>query len=300
MTNYQEGYKKMSVASVTFLDANTAITATMPNFDTYLAAIKAANTQIATAQVLQEADRSGDTAAKKQLRATLIAQAMDISRRVVAYASNEDNYELRELVNYSEGRLKLASDTKLVSSCQVIAENANANLGALDTYGITDEMISTLQTSITNFSNAIPKGRIDAAASSNATKQLATLFKTLATNWDKIDTLVEMVRTSEPNFYNEYQKVRKVIETGTGSLALRIQTTNAQTGEPEANVTLTLANGHDKIVKKTADGGGSYFKSLADGSYTVTATKPGLKEVAKNVSVVNGELTVLEILMEEA
>jgi len=50
-----------------------------------------------------------------------------------------------------------------------------------------------------------------------------------------------MVRTTQPNFYSEYQKVRKVIETGIGSLALKIKTINAQTGEPEANVTLTLS-----------------------------------------------------------
>jgi len=142
--------------------------------------------------------------------------------------------------------------------------------------------------------------RVDAAASSNATKLLATLLKTLATSWDKIDTLVEMVRMSEPNFYNEYQKVRKVIEKGTGSLPLKIKTTNAQTGEPEANVTLTLVDGQEKIVKKTAEGGGSYYKSLADGSYTVTASKPGFNNITKTVSVVNGELTVVEILMEKA
>ncbi len=51
-------------------------------------------------------------------------------------------------------------------------------------------------------------------------------------------------------------------------------------------------------MKKTAEGGGSYYKSLADGSYTVTATKPGFTNTTKTVSVVNGELTVLEILME--
>jgi hypothetical protein len=137
------------------------------------------------------------------------------------------------------------------------------------------------------------------------------LFKTLSANWDKIDTLVEMVRTSQPNFYNEYIKVRKVIETGTGSLPLKIKATNAQTGEPEANVTLTLTpanglmkaaatNGKSNIVKKTATGGGSNYKSLADGTYTVTATKPGFKDVIMTVNVVNGELTVLEIKMEKS
>jgi len=52
------------------------------------------------------------------------------------------------------------------------------------------------------------------------------------------------------------------------------------------------------LVVKTAEGGGSYYKGLADGGYTVTASKPGFNNTTKTVSVVNGELTVLEILME--
>jgi len=98
-----------------------------------------------------------------------------------------------------------------------------------------------------------------------------------------------MVRTSEPNYYNEYKNVRKIIEAGTGSLALKIRTTNAQTGAPEANVTLTLtpvdgqlrsatASSKSDIVKKTAAGGGSNYTGLADGTYTVTARKPDIKD----------------------
>ena len=152
----------------------------------------------------------------------------------------------------------------------------------------------------------------DAATDSGeATQLLATLFKTLATNWGKIDTLVEMVRISQPNFYNEYVKVSKIIETGSGSLALKIQATNALTGEPEANVTVTLtptngqlktavANGKKPIVKKTAKGGGAHEKNMLDGTYSYSAKKTGRKEVNGAVDIVNGEMTVLEIKMEKS
>jgi len=91
-----------------------------------------------------------------------------------------------------------------------------------------------------------------------------------------------MVRTSQPGFYKEYQKLRKVIVTGSGSLPLKVKVTNAITGAPEANVKITIipangqlkgaaANGNSTIVKKTAAGGGSNFKGLADGQYILTA-----------------------------
>jgi hypothetical protein len=311
MTNYQEGYEKMSVSSVSFLNANAAITATMPSFATYFTVIQTTNSQIQVAQVQQEADKRGDSEAKKQLRATLIAQAIDISRRVVAYATNANNSSLLELVNYTESDLKRSSDEKLISSCQIIRDNANTNVAALATYGVTAALITTLQTSITNFTNTIPKVRVGTTDSSEATKLLSTLFKTLKTNWAKIDTLVEMVKTSQPNFYYEYHEVRKVIEAGTGSLPLKIKVTNAQTGAPEANVRLRLTpangqlkaaagNGKGVVVKKTAKGGGSIYKNLADGPYILEAEKPGLKKVIEPVNVVNGEYTVVEIKMEKA
>jgi len=141
---------------------------------------------------------------------------------------------------------------------------------------------------------------------------LATLFSTLRTNWAKIDNLIDMVQVSQPNFYSEYVKVRKIITAGTTSLSLKIKVTNAETGLPEANVKLTLApaTGQLKanaanskvnpIKKKTAKGGGSNVKNLPDGAYTVISEKPGFKVGNDLVNVVNGEATVLEISLEKA
>ena len=311
MTSLQESYEKMSLSGVAFLIANAPITATLTGFNIYFPVIQSTHTQIQLAKVLQEADKSGNTTTKNQFRATLIGGVMEVVRRNVAYATNVNNNSLLALINYTESDLKRSSDTKLISSCQVIHDNANANIAALATYGVTAAMINTMQTNINNLSGALPKGRVAKTDSEEATNMLTTHFKTLKTNWNKIDTLVKMVQTSQPNFYNEYMNVRKIIPIGIGSLPLKIKITNAVTGAPEANVTITLSpanglmkaagtNGKSNIVKKTAAGGGSNYKSLADGTYTVTAVKPGFKDIIMTVNVVNGELTVLEIKMEKA
>ena len=126
MTNKQEATEKMSAAAVAFLLANPTITAGLPNFATYFTAVQTTNTQIQTVAVQQEADKSGDTLAKKVARTTLIAQAVDVSRRVVAYATNVNNNALLELVNYTETDLNRSSDTNLVSICQVIRDKGNS------------------------------------------------------------------------------------------------------------------------------------------------------------------------------
>ena len=213
MTNKQESYEKMSVATASYLLANATITAGLPSFSNYFTVIQTTNGQIVVLATQQETDTSGNTKNKKQLRTTLISQAIDVDRRTVAFATNVNNNVLLSQVNYTESDLKKSSDTKLVGICQVIRDSANANVAALATYGITAAILTTLQTSITNFNNAIPKVRVGNTDSSEATQQLKVAFETLAINWNKIDTLVEMVRTSQPAFYDEYQNVRKVIDT---------------------------------------------------------------------------------------
>ncbi len=311
MTGHQEGTLKMSLASDMFCTANAAITASLPQFTNHLAVVKTTNARIRALGVVQETDKKGDTTAKKEARAMLIAKAMDVGRRVAAFATNENDSALLALVNYSETDLKRISDQRLVSCSQVIHDSAVKVIGEMDGYNLTPAMLAELLSLITNFNSMIPIVRVDTVDSAEATQELTILFKTLTATWDKLDALVEMVRISDPNFYNEYKNVRRVIVAGTGSLALKIRTTNAETGAPEANVTLTLtpadgqlrgatASSKSDIVKRTAAGGGSNYKGLADGTYTVTARKPGLKDATLTVNVVNGELSVLEIVMEKA
>jgi hypothetical protein len=119
------------------------------------------------------------------------------------------------------------------------------------------------------------------------------------------------------NFYNEYRTTRKIIDTGTGSLALKGTATELQSGEPVQNATFTFQpatagqlkamnssatgkiNGNSPIVKKTAAKGIFNIKSMPEGTYTVTITKPGYKDQIATVSVVNGELANLDVELEK-
>ena len=311
MTGYQESVNKMSNATVSFLSANPTITATLPSFTTYFNPIQTTLPLLQLANAQQEADKSGDTNNKKLLKSTLIAQSMDIVRRGVAYGTNVNNNSFLALISYSDSDLNRASDTKLVGICQVIHDTANGQVANLATYGITAATLTTQQASIASFNAAIPKDRVDVTDSGAATKLIATYIKTLLTNWEKIDTLVEIVKTTQVSFYNEYHSVRKIINTGAGSLSLKVQVNDAVSGSGVANVSLSIAPANTQLramsvqssnadVKKTANGGGANYKSLPDGDYVVTATKPGFKDVVQNISVVNGESTVLEIPLEKA
>jgi hypothetical protein len=304
MTDYEESNLKMSLSTVLFLLDHTVITATLPNFSSYFTSVQATNAQLGTLKVQQQADKTGDSTNKKLLKATLMALAIDMIRRLVAFATNEGNNTLLSLVSYNETELKRKPDSQLSNICQIVYDNATSNLASLAEYGITADTLTALKTAITNFDNSRVQSNVDNTNSGQITQQIETLNKTLNTYWAKIDTLVEIVRTSQPDFYSGYKKIRKVVRTHNGSLSLKAQINDQQTGQGMANVTLAIApaggTAADSIVKKTADGGGSNFKGLDDGNYTYTAKKPGYKDAAGTVSVVNGENTALTITMEKS
>ena len=100
MTNKQESYEKMSVASASFLFANHSITSELPSFSKYFTIVNEANGRITILATQQEMDKSGNSKNKNLLRATLVAQSMDVARKTTAYATNENDNVLLALVNY--------------------------------------------------------------------------------------------------------------------------------------------------------------------------------------------------------
>jgi len=309
MNYLQEGMEKMSMSTILFLQNNTAILSLIPGITPFIASVQSTNESIAVAKVQQEANSSRNTSLKKQLRLSVITQGIDIASRLMAMSINTNNTSLQALIDYTKTDLVKSTDSNLISICQVIHDNANLHLTALAPYGVTPAIVATLQTSINSFSAAIPKARIDTTGSAEITKQLIHHFNDLKITWKKIDILVEIVRLSHPAFYGEYKKLRRVITRGSIPHSLIVQTLNAQTGAPEANVIITLTLVNDKpktitkvnkalVIKKTAMGGGAFLRNIPDGTYHVSATKTGFQESIMTIAINNGESTSLTINLQ--
>ncbi len=288
--------------------SNAPITSTLPNFTANATVLQNTITQIQTVAELQDFEKTGIKDNKNLLKATACTLTADTSRKLAAYALFTTNVTLLKEIKISEWELKRINDTDLKTKMQEVYDRAQTNIAALATYNVTPASQTALLNAINAFNGAIPKPRLGIDEKKQATQQLAVLFKTFDVTLENMDAAVEIVRLSQANFYNGYRTARKVIGSGTGSLALKIKAKNASTQKPEPNVTLLLTltdetrnsfgiGKRESVLKTTAAGGGSQFKVMADGVYTLTAKKNGFKEVVKTVNVVDGEMTVVEIEM---
>lgn len=309
MNSGQESKNSMYLACKDYLAANATILTPLPNYSAFSTAFLGYITQIQTYGEQQLFDKSGIAESKSQLRNTLVLLAADTSRKVTAYAKFTNNQLLMNEIKYTESELRKIADTSLRDAAQGIYDRAQANLTALVPYGVTAATQTALQSAITAFLTSIPKPRLGIADKKETTAQLANLFKQADAALENIDTLVEIVRLSQPAFYKGYKGVRKIIDTGSGSLAIKIQVVDSDTGEPIKGVNVCLAlnnsmlrangNGAPVVInKKTAEKGGCNIKSAVNGMYSAKAVKQGFHDSDTEIAVNDGETTELIIKLK--
>ena len=306
MTFIQRIKLTMYMAVRDFLNLNATIVASLPNFAVNNTTLQNNITSIQSTGEQQEFDKTGISDNKKLLKLTLVTQAEDISKKMVAYANNIGNAILLKEVKYSKSELNRASDTDLKNMVQCIYDRANSNVAALATYGITAAILTAFLNAITAFNTAIPKVNEGINETKLSTAQLATLYKATDLALDNIDKIVEIVRLSQPNFYKGYSDNRLMKKTGNSPISLKGTVTDAVSGEYLKGATLTIvavdvktamaSNGKVKeIVKKTADKGGVLVKNLASGTYRVTITRAGYIDQIVTINITDGEMAVLDV-----
>ena len=293
-----------------FLNKNAAITSSLPTFGVLFPQFNDNLSQIQVLRELQEINKSGISDHKNSLRSDLVARALDISRKTEVYAKMNNNPILAKEVHYTETELNKSSDSGLKDKALVIWDKANANVMVLAEYGVNPEMLTALKIGIDLFNASIPTTRTGKAETKEATTQLAGLFKENDAILAKFDLLVEVVRLTQPEFYSGYKGIRKIINTGTGTLALTANITDTITGIGIKGVKVTFIPLREeligmnawieaKLVKTTAGKGNFNIKSMADGTYTATVVKTGYKKQVLNINVAAGDLTKLKVQLEK-
>lgn len=303
----------MYLAVKDYLTANATIVSALPNCSIYVTNFQNSITGIQTYAEQQMFDKSGISASKKQLRNTLVALAIDTSRKLTAYAKFANNQVLLKETKFTESDLKSGADTTLRDYAQGIYDRAQTNLTALATYGVSAATQTALQAAITAFVASIPKPRLGITDKKQSTIQLAKNFEAADLALENIDIIIEMVRVSQANFYNGYKTARKIVETGKNSLSVKGVVTDAATGEPLKGAIINFcpecaeptqkvaANGMSAakeevvLTKRTAEKGGFNIKSLPEGVYSVTIKKNGYKEQVVTVAVTDGETGDLNV-----
>lgn len=295
MNARQEAKLTMYRATEKHGDDNPTIIAAVPAFQTAFTNFKAKIAAITGTEQLKAAPLTGMVVDKSTSKQTLCEMAADTAGIIFAFASATANNTLKQAVKFPLSKLLQTRDEELVPRCQGIHARAIENKDALEDYGITNTKLTALQTAINNYATETPKPRTALSQRKTLTANLRQLFKdTDAILTDQMDKLVSNFKAANPDFVSTYETVRIIIDPAITATQLKGIVTAKSTGNPIKGATITIVE-----LSKTATtnfAGAYYFKPVANGTYTVTATAIGFENFqADGVEVKLGVITSLDV-----
>jgi hypothetical protein len=216
MTNNQENKLTMYEAVQTLLDANGDKTAGYPafggavgRFGSTVEAIKGKSSEL-------EGAGMGKVAAKNQAEDELVGALIPITSALFVHAGVKNDPELKQKADVSEWALRRMRDTELVAKASSLLKTANQYASGLGDFGVTPAMLTECQKKVDTYSTSIGQRESSAAERVGARTNLLELFdvadKTLT---EELDRLMELVRGSQTQFYNEYFAARVIKDLGT-------------------------------------------------------------------------------------
>jgi hypothetical protein len=307
MTTTQAIRRNMYFSVRNFFLINEATAKTIPFFSEKNSIFENALREIQTWSEMQKDAITGIAKEKKKLKESLIKISADYSKMLAAIAKFANNDKLMDKIRFRISDFKRMKDVELRDYSKIIYDNMDANIGKLAEYEITPETQKYYMDTINSYDSVLSTPRTVIAERSQTTKRLAGLFENADAALLELDFAIEAGQPKQPEFFNNYKAVRKIVDTGTGKLALRATAVDMFSGRPlggaifvfrpeGGKVAFTTSNG--EIIKKTAARGIFHIKSIPAGAYKVSIQKTGYKAKDVSVTISDGERCDLKVELE--
>jgi len=216
MTNNQENKLTMYEGVQTLLSVNSEKTAVVPAFTGPIGRFQGTLESIKSKATEVEGAAAGTLAKKNLAEDELVSVLVPVASALFVQGTTQKQMDLREKANVSESAMRKMRDTELVGKASSILSLAKQHSSALAGYAISPEMLTDLEGKIQAFSSSIGQRESGVAERVGARGNLMELFdvadKTLT---EELDRLMELVRGSETQFYNEYFAARVIKDLGT-------------------------------------------------------------------------------------
>jgi hypothetical protein len=307
MDKKQESRLSMYLAVRDFLLQNSGTTKDLPNFEANFKDLQSAISDIQSIAEVQKSNQKGFTEEKRLLREKLTEMVLDASNKMNAFASFSGDIKLQQAVKMTRTRLMRSPDTGLRDYAQIIFDNAESKIDSLVQYGITKESQTEMVDYINRYNASISGPRVAQTGKVQATKHIADLFQHADLLIDALSAAIGIIKLAQPLFSKGFDTAKKVVFTSGRTVALR-GVAISKGGNPIKGAkfvfrpdTATLNLGAPgEIMKMTAEKGIFRIKSIQEGTYNVTVTKPGFRDKVVSVVVADGELTELRVELEAA
>lgn len=309
MNTKQENKNSAHLGSKRFLEDHVADVNSLPGYEPMKTELDASITKTQGIIRAQEMDKSGDTEVKVDLHDFAISKCMGLSRNMTAFALlGKKDKSLAQAVKLTTAVNRMA-DTALKEKLEGIVDLAEANKTdpLAVTYGVTGAAIDGARTALSNYLNMMPVPGQNIDEKKRLGRELDAQQRITDGILDEIGVLINMLMETKPEVCNGFFLSREIDDLGTRHMALMLLVKDSVTGTGIKSVRVALLQtageltdaGTDlmKSVKRTADKGWLYYKTLPTGTYELTLSMAGYVTQTVTVYVNEGVLTKTEVAL---
>lgn len=163
---------------------------------------------------IQTTDTTADTSLKTDARALMINLTVAYANTAADYFDDKDSPLSKQLTT-SKSKIKNMTGVEAKIYCNMLYTVVNNNIGNLDPDYVTAFEADQWLTAINNFDAKAYDAGVSIDTTQNATQDLKTEFKKLATCLQKIDRLMKKYDILNPSFHGNYKISRKISDLGT-------------------------------------------------------------------------------------
>lgn len=217
MTNHEENKLNMFNAVLAVMKEHETVVTEIPALAEATAQFQSEVTAIEETEMQYGQSTSGKTAEKNVAVEEVIVYLLPVRAALYALALKKKDEELKAVSSSTESFLKKLRDVELVKTADEILQAAQQRINDLAPYKITADKLTAL------------KDKIDAVKSKGGKKDTgfsnkSALRKLLTEKFDSadeilsehMDTMMELVRPDNTQFYNQYFSARVIKDLGAG------------------------------------------------------------------------------------
>jgi len=215
MTNNQSNKYSMYAAADNVLKSHLASTASVPAFAEAYGRFDDLLNQIREKDKERMGKTAGKVAAKDEAEDAMVMATMIVSSALSAYAHVNGNVQLKETVHVAETPFRHARPSDQLNTAKLIYDLAKANAQDLVAFGVSATMLDDFKARIAAYESAVREVASGMAERTGAKTAVGDLFvQADQVLKDELDTMMQIFRVTDPEFYNDYRAARVIKDIG--------------------------------------------------------------------------------------
>lgn len=214
MRQVSENFMTMAEATLKMLQTNETVWSGNAPFAALVNAVKEGIDAVTVLQKDGNAVSTGATLDKELAGDAAIAQAMRLSKFAQVYLLEKGNHTLHDQVKVSRSSMDRHGDAELTAALQNLHEKLSSLSTEAESYGITAAELNKLKDLTKTFDDIKSNPRMIVSGRKSSNMNIPATLRHLREIFHKTDRLIHLWDESHPQFFNNYNNARIIIDLG--------------------------------------------------------------------------------------